>query len=87
MTAKITTKHDLFLAEASYVDDVPADTAGTLSSARQVGRQAQEAGVRHLLLTHLLPGTDRQAAHQAAAAEYNGEVDVTQTFHTWNVDA
>src|SRR5262249_16282286 len=29
---------DLFLAEASYVDEVPADTACTLSSAQQVGR-------------------------------------------------
>jgi ribonuclease BN (tRNA processing enzyme) len=73
-TVELAREANLFLAEASYVDDVPADSAGTLSSARSVGRQAREAGVQRLLLTHLLPGTDRQAAYQAAAAECDADV-------------
>jgi ribonuclease BN (tRNA processing enzyme) len=67
---------DLLLAEASYVDEVPADSRRHLSSARQAGRQADRAGVNRLLLTHLLPGTDPAAARAAAGAGYDGEVDV-----------
>jgi ribonuclease BN (tRNA processing enzyme) len=67
---------DLLLAEASYVDQVPQDSRRHLTSARQAGQQAQEAGVAHLVLTHLLPGTDATAAHVAAAAGYDGEIDI-----------
>jgi ribonuclease BN (tRNA processing enzyme) len=67
---------DLMLAEATYVDSVPADSAAYLSSARQVGRRAAEAGARRLLLTHLWPGTDSAAAREAARDAYAGEVGV-----------
>ncbi len=67
---------DLLLAEASYVDQVPEDSRGTLSTARDAGRQATDAGVRRLLLTHLLPGVDAAASQAAAAAEHNGEIGV-----------
>ncbi|MGS2640146.1 MBL fold metallo-hydrolase [Streptosporangium sp. G12] len=67
---------DLFLAEATYADRVPEDSRRNLSSARQAGRQAREAGVRHLLLTHLQPGTDATAARAAAGAEYDGEIGI-----------
>jgi ribonuclease BN (tRNA processing enzyme) len=67
---------DLLLAEASYVDQVPEDSRRYLSSARQQGRQAADAGARHLLLTHLLPGTDPAAARVAARHGYDGEVGV-----------
>src|SRR5258705_2624517 len=65
---------DLLLAEATYVDQVPEDSRRFLSSARQAGRQAAHAGVRHLLLTHLQPGTDPTAACAAAREGYDGEV-------------
>ena len=67
---------DLLLAEATYVDQVPEHSQRYLSSARQVGRQAAEAGVGHLLLTHLWPGTDPAAARAAASDGYDGEVGV-----------
>jgi ribonuclease BN (tRNA processing enzyme) len=67
---------DLLLAEATYVDQVPMDSRRYLSSARQAGRQAAQAGARHLLLTHLWPGTDPAAARAAAADGYDGEVGV-----------
>jgi ribonuclease BN (tRNA processing enzyme) len=67
---------DLFLAEATYVDEVPAEHAGRLSCADQVGRDAAEAGARRLVLTHLWPGTDPGAAVAAAARHYDGEITV-----------
>ncbi|MEU5942862.1 MBL fold metallo-hydrolase [Micromonospora sp. NPDC047548] len=70
---------DLLLAEATYVDEVPEDSQGYQSSARQAGRQAADAGAGHLLLTHLRPGTDPAAARAAAADEYDGQVAVATT--------
>jgi ribonuclease BN (tRNA processing enzyme) len=67
---------DLLLAEATYVDDVPEDSRHYLTSARQAGRQAEDAGVGRLLLTHLWPGTDPAAATAAARDRYGGEVAV-----------
>jgi ribonuclease BN (tRNA processing enzyme) len=70
---------DLLLAEASYVDEVPEDSRLYLTSARQAGRQARDAGTRGLLLTHLFPGTDADAARAAAAAEYDGAIAIATT--------
>jgi ribonuclease BN (tRNA processing enzyme) len=67
---------DLLLAEASYVDQVPEDSLRYLTSARQAGQQARDAGAGHLVLTHLLPGTDAAAAQAAAGAGYDGEIGV-----------
>ncbi|MEU8244765.1 MBL fold metallo-hydrolase [Nonomuraea sp. NPDC048916] len=67
---------DLFLAEATYADQVPEDSRRYLTSARQAGRQAREADARHLLLTHLQPGTDMTAAQAAARTEYGGELGI-----------
>jgi ribonuclease BN (tRNA processing enzyme) len=67
---------DLLLTDASYVDEVPEDSRRYLTSARQAGRQAAQADARHLILTHLMPGTDHRAARAAAADGYHGPIDV-----------
>jgi ribonuclease BN (tRNA processing enzyme) len=67
---------DVFLAEATYPRVVPADSARYLSSARQAGQTAARAGVGRLVLTHLWPGTEHQAALDAAAESYHGDIDV-----------
>ena len=67
---------DLFLAEATYLREVPGDSARYMSSAWQAGRTAARAGVAHLMLTHLQPGADHRAAVEAAAENYDGEIDV-----------
>ncbi|MFI7416546.1 MBL fold metallo-hydrolase [Nonomuraea sp. NPDC049684] len=67
---------DLLLAEATFVNEVPEASRRYLSSAREAGRQAREADVRHLLLTHLHPGTDTSAALAAAQAECDGEIGI-----------
>jgi ribonuclease BN (tRNA processing enzyme) len=67
---------DVLLAEASFIDAVPEDSRQYLSSARQAGEYARDAGAGRLVLTHLLPGTDAAAARAAAAAGYDGRIDV-----------
>jgi ribonuclease BN (tRNA processing enzyme) len=67
---------DLLLAEATFVDQVPEPSRRYLTDAGQAGRQAAEAGVGRLLLTHLQPGTDPAAAIAAAGAGYRGETGV-----------
>jgi ribonuclease BN (tRNA processing enzyme) len=69
---------DLFVAEATFPDQVPADSARTLSSAAQAGENAARAHVRHLLLTHLSPGSDPCPSHEAARKSYGGRVTVAQ---------
>ena len=67
---------DLLLAEASFADGVPEALAGGLSSAADAGRQATRAGARRLVLAHLFPTTDPEAARAAAAAAFPGPVEV-----------
>lgn len=65
-------------ANHSSLPDQLVGGGETVSSA-QTGWQAAEAGVRRLLLTHLWPGTDQQAALAAAAEGYRGEISVAAT--------
>lgn len=74
--AKLARDAGLLLAEASFLDRVPADAQAHLFSARQTGRLAADAGAGRLLLTHLLPGTDPAAALTAAGGQYDGPIDI-----------
>jgi ribonuclease BN (tRNA processing enzyme) len=76
---------NLMIAEATFVGRVPDDAVGHLSSAEQAGRQAREADVARLVLTHLWPGTDPSAAHSAAANGFDGPVEVAMTGLVKNV--
>ncbi len=67
---------DVFLAEATSPWQVPGRSARYLSSARQAGEVAREAGAGRLVLTHLWPGTDPDEAVRAAAGSYPGEIAV-----------
>jgi len=69
---------DLFLAEASFPEQVPQAAARHLSSARQAGEAAAAAGAGRLLLTHLLPGTVPDLAEEAARRAYGGETAVAR---------
>jgi ribonuclease BN (tRNA processing enzyme) len=68
---------DLFLAESTYVDDVPPGDTQYLSSAHIAARCAIEARVSRLVLTHLWPGTDPAAVLNAAHA-FQGQTDVAR---------
>ena len=67
---------DILLAEATYIDTVPDDARGLLSSAADAGALAANAGTSRLILTHLLPGTDPPAAVRVAASRFRGPIDV-----------
>jgi len=62
---------DLLLCEASFLDgpDLPA---GLHLTARQAGRHATRAGVRQLVLTHLVPWNDRQITEHEAGTGFSG---------------
>ena len=77
---------DLFLAEATYPEEVPAADARYLSSARQAGEYAAKAGVRRLMLTHLWPGTFTVHAEEAARRAYTGPLEVAREEETVHLD-
>ena len=66
---------DLFLSEAAFLDgpDLPPDLHLT---AGQAAAYASRAGVGRLVLTHLQPWTDRDAARAEAAAVFPGDLDL-----------
>lgn len=66
------------LSEATYLTEVPKDSAGHLSSARQAGEHATRAKVGRLILTHLWPGTDPGESARIASQTYTGPIDVAQ---------
>lgn len=74
--AKLSRDANLLLCEASYVDEVPEDSRPALFSARLAGKLATEAGVGHLLLTHLMPGTEDEAALGEAGTHYAGPIGI-----------
>jgi ribonuclease BN (tRNA processing enzyme) len=84
--AELAREADVLLAEASYPDQVPSDNARYLSSARQAGRYAADAGAGLLLLTHLMPGTDPDAARRSAAATFSGSIDIATSGHVCDLD-
>jgi ribonuclease BN (tRNA processing enzyme) len=65
---------DVFLAEATYPRDLPADSIRYLSSAQQAGQTAARAGAGQLVLTHLWPGSAADEAMEAAAESYDGTI-------------
>jgi ribonuclease BN (tRNA processing enzyme) len=67
---------DLFLAEATYVDEVPADSAAAMSSALAAGRYAASAGAGALMLTHLQPETWPGHALAAALDGFDGRIEI-----------
>ena len=70
---------DVLLAEATYLEEVPERSTGLLSSAKHAGIYATQARVRGLVLTHLWPGTDREAAKGVASKFFKGATQVAKT--------
>jgi ribonuclease BN (tRNA processing enzyme) len=68
---------DLVVCEATF----PEDQAGEFAhlTASEAGAAATDAGVGRLVLTHLLPGADRDRAREEAAKTYSGPIDIATT--------
>jgi ribonuclease BN (tRNA processing enzyme) len=75
---------DLLLAEASLVDgeDNPADLHLT---GRQAGEAAKAAGVSHLVITHVPPWNDRDAALAEARSTFDGATSLATSGQTIDV--
>ncbi|MFX3681219.1 MAG: MBL fold metallo-hydrolase [Candidatus Hopanoidivoransaceae bacterium] len=61
--------------DASHLSD-HEDQGIPHMSAREAAIRAEAAGARRLVLTHLIPGSDRDAHRAEAEAAYGGPVDV-----------
>lgn len=74
----------LLLAEATYPESVPEEDVAYLSSARLAGDYAERARVGELLLTHLWPGTEPDAAIAAARTRFAGPIHVAKPGLCWS---
>lgn len=67
---------DLFLCEATHPRR--QDEGMLHLNAREVGDYGTRAGVQHLVLTHLWPGTPPEDALEAARETYGGRLDIAR---------
>ena len=65
---------DLLICESTYIDAIKADPDVHMW-AREAGTVAAKAGVKALVLTHVLPTVDPTQAVAEAAKEYPGPVE------------
>lgn len=75
---------DLALCEATNLADGEGDGILHLS-ARQAGAMARASGIERLVLTHLLPGADREAYRSEGAAAYGADLEVASIHATYDV--
>ncbi len=66
---------DLLLCEASFLEE-PDLPPGLHLTGRQAGEHAARAGARHLVLTHISPGTDKQRSFAEAEAVFGGPISL-----------
>jgi ribonuclease BN (tRNA processing enzyme) len=69
---------DLLLAESTHIDEPPEGLDGLLCDAASAGRQAAEARVGELMLTHLWPSDDPATAKQRASQAYDGPIRIAR---------
>jgi len=76
---------DVLVAEATYPEHMTVENAPYLCTARQAARQAAQAGVGRLVLTHQWPGTEPGDHLAAAAKEYDGPTCVATSGLSFDV--
>lgn len=75
---------DLLLAEASL--DENRESFAFHMTARQAGAMAAEAGVHHLLLTHIPETVDARRSLEEAAQEYGGRLGLAEPGETYKIE-
>lgn len=71
---------DLFLCEASFLEDRPDLPADLHLTAREAAEHAARAGVGRLVLTHLVPWNDNdQTLLEAKGGVYSGDIELART--------
>lgn len=76
--AHIAAGADVFLCEATWGEKAEGQPTGMHISGEDAGRAAQEAGVGKLVLTHIPPWGDADAAVRGAARHFDGEILVAR---------
>ena len=80
---------DLAISEATFLDDGTEDpdvSDGSVHlTARQAGAGARAAGVRRLLVTHVLPTGSVDEAVAEASEAYGAPVEAARVHHTYGV--
>lgn len=67
---------DIFVCEATWGDSPESVVPDMHMSGREAGEIARKAGVRRLVLTHIPPWADPEAALEAARSEFDGPIDL-----------
>lgn len=76
---------DLFLCEATWCSSSEGKAPGMHMSGREAGRAARLAEAKHLVLIHIPPWGDPEAALEAARTEYEGPVTLGLAGDTWRL--
>lgn len=74
--ARISRGADILLCEATWGDGTAKNPAGMHLSGAEAGQAAAEAGVGRLVLTHIPPWGDANAAKESAAQFYSGHIEI-----------
>lgn len=69
---------DLLLAEAAFLEGQADDVRGVHLTGRRAGRLAERAGVRRLVLTHLVAWNDPAVSLGEARSAFTGPIDVAE---------
>jgi ribonuclease BN (tRNA processing enzyme) len=75
---------DLFLCESSWAHSAD-NPPGIHMSGRDAGEAAHRAGARRLLLTHMVPWADKDALHEEAVSQYEGDIACAASGESYDV--
>ena len=75
---------ELALMDASHTSEFENQSIPHMS-AREAAVRAKEAGVKRLVITHLVPGSDPEAHRAEAEAAYGGPVEVALPGNTFTL--
>ncbi len=81
--AELACEADVLVLEATYAEDERAAAAHGHMTAAQAGELARRAGVKRLVLTHLVPGEERLV--ELAAQEFDGPVELAHEGLTFEL--
>lgn len=76
---------DLFLCEASWLEDDHTIPDPIHLRAREAGEAATRARVGRLVLCHIWPHNDLQVSRAQAAAAFGGQLDLADTGDRWTI--
>ncbi len=75
---EVATGADLLIAETTFGTKAYAPGGQLHLGGPDAGRVARVANARHLVLTHFIPGTDREAVHHSTMREFDGVVTIAR---------